>query len=661
MIRFLQTPGPIKKIILGGILLVICVMMVITLIPGGGFLNDLFGGGVTQNGVLARVGNQDVSLQEVSQQARLIGRQQFKGSTIPPALMPYLMQRAAQGMITQKALVYEAGRMGLSVSDEELRSYLHQGQMGQMLFPGGNFIGQQAYEDFIQNQFNMGVQQFEQEVKAEIAQRKLLALINGAVSVSDKDVAEQVQKQGVKVKFEYAVLTLDDVKKQIKPTDAELKAFYDQNKQQYVNSIPEKLKARYILIDTAKLADKISVSQAQLEQYYRQHQDEYRIPETVTVRHILIKTPTPDADGKVDQKGVDAARAKAEDIEKQLKSGANFADLAKKYSEDPGSAQNGGLLPPLTRGRTVPEFEQAAFNTPVGQTSGVIRTSYGFHIIRVEAKQQARLKPLEEVKSQIEPLIKQQQAASEAQNLANTVQTLARTAGMDKAASEKGLSVITTDFVTQTDPLPGVGNAKDLVSALFEAKKNDPPAMAPTSQGYAIYQVTDIQPPQTPTFEQIKVQVADQFKQQRAQMLLAQKTQELSDRAHADHDLKKAAKDLGATLKTSDLVDASAQVPDLGPMNGAAAVAFSMKPGEISGPLQGGPNGVVLSVLEIQQPSPEEVKQNWDRAKEALLEQKRTAFEGLYVQGLRDRLEKEGKIKINKAEMERLSSLSEGT
>jgi peptidyl-prolyl cis-trans isomerase D len=660
MIRFLQTPGPIKKIVLGGILLVICVMMVITLIPGGGFLNDMFGGSVTQSGILAKVGNQDVSLLEVSEQARLMGRQQFKGN-IPPALMPYLMQRAAQGMITQKALVYEADRMGLGVSDEELRAYLHQGQMGQMIFPGGNFIGQQAYQDFIQNQFNMGVQQFELEVKAEIAQRKLMAVVNGAVSVSDKAVAEQVQKQGVKVKFDYAVLTLDDVMKQIKPTDAELKAFYEQNKQQYANSIPEKRKARYIVIDTAKLAEKVSVSQAQLQQYYNQHQDEYRIPETVTVRHILIKTPAPDADGKIDQKGVEAARSKADDIAKQLKSGANFADLAKKNSEDPGSAENGGLLPPLTRGRTVPEFEQAAFNTPAGQTTGVIRTSYGFHIIHVEGKQQARLKPLEEVKSQIEPLLKQQQVSGETQKLADSVQALARTAGLDKAASAKGLLIITTDFISQTDPLPGAGNAKDLESALFTAKKNDPPGTAPTSQGYAIYQVTDIQPPQTPTFEQIKAQVEQQFKQQRAQALLAQKTQELSDRARAGHDLKKAAKELGATVKTSDLVDSNAQVPEIGPMNGAAAVAFSMKPGEISGPLQGGPNGVVLNVLEAQKPSPEEVKQNWDKAKETLLDQKRTEFEGLYVQGLRDRMEKEGKIKINKAEMERLSSPSEGT
>ncbi|MGB8770650.1 MAG: peptidyl-prolyl cis-trans isomerase, partial [Candidatus Korobacteraceae bacterium] len=399
----------------------------------------------------------------------------------------------------------------------------------------------------------------------------------------------------------------------------------------------------------------------ELQQYYKAHQDDYRIPETVTVRHILIKTPPPDANGKVDQKGVDAARAKAEDIEKQLKNGANFADLAKKYSEDPGSAQDGGLLPPITRGRTVPEFEQAAFNTPVGQTTGVVRTSYGFHIIHVEAKQQARLKPLDEVKSQIEPLIKQQEASSQTQDLANNVQTLARTVGLDKAASEKGLSVTTTSFISLTDSLPGVGNSRDLVSALFATKKNDPPAMAQTSQGYAIYQVTDIQPPQTPTFEQIKAQVQEQFKDQRAQALLAQKTQELADRAHAEHDLQKVAKDLGATVKTSDLVDSNAQVPEIGPMNGAAVVAFSMKPGEISGPLQAGPNGAVLKVLEIQQPSPEEVKQNWDKAKETLLQQKRTTFEELYVQSLRDRLEKEGKIKINKAEMERLSSLSEGS
>ena len=660
MLRFLQTPGPMKKIILGGILLVICVMMVITLVPGGMF-GDYFGGSVTTAGVLAKVGTEDINLQEVNNRARMIGRQQFRGN-IPPTIMPYLLQRAADGMITQGALAYEADRMGLGASNKELVDYLHQGQFGQLFFPGGNFIGQQQYEDFVQNQFGLSVVQFEKELKNQIAQQKLLSAVSAAATVSDKEVEEQVRKGDTKVKFEYAVLTLDDVKKQIKVTDVELKAFYDQNKQQYVNSIPEKRKAKYILIDTAKLANSIPVTQADLQAFYNQHQDEFRIPETVTVRHILIKTPTPGPDGKVDPKGVEAAKAKVEDVQKQLKAGASFEELAKKYSDDPGSAQNGGLLPAITKGRTVPEFEQAAFTTPKGQTTDIIRTSYGFHIIHVEDKQNARVKPLDEVKAQIEPAIKQQKAAAAAQGLANSVQSLARSGGFEKAAADKGLTVTTTDLFVQTDALPGLGAAQELSNALFAARKNDPAATAQTPQGFAVYQVTEIQAPQTPTFDQIKPQVEEQFKVQRAQSLLAQRTQELSDRAHAGHDLNKAAKEMGATVKTSDLVNATAQVPDVGSMGGAANVAFTLGVGEISGPLQGSAtSGVVLAVVEKQEPSPAEVKLAWDRAKETLLDQRRQALEGLYVQNLRDKLEKEGKIKINKKEMERLSHLSEGS
>lgn len=658
MLRFLQKPGPVKKYVLGGVLVFVCLAMSTYLIPGG--ITDYLGGGLTEQGILAKVGDQQITVPQVAQQARLIGKQRFQGN-VPPTLLPYLMQQAAQGMITAKAIVYEADRMGLAVTDDELRDFLHQGQLGQLLFPNGNFVGQQAYEQFVQSQFNLGVQEFEQEVKAQIAQRKLLAAIGGAITVSDKDVTAELQKQDTKVKFDYAVLTLDDIKGQIKPTDAELKAFYDQNKQMYANSIPEKLEAKYILIDTRKLADSVTITPNELQAYYNQHQDDYRIPETVTVRHILIKTPAPDASGKVDQKAVDAARAKADDIAKQLQAGGNFAELAKKNSDDPGSAKDGGLLPPLTRGRTVPEFEQAAFSTPVGQTTGVIRTSYGFHIIHVEAKQQARLKPLDEVKAEIEPILKQQKASAQAQSVANTIQTLARTEGMDKAAKDKNLTVTSTGLVAQTDQLPEIGSAPDFMTALFGAKKNDPPAIAPTPAGYAIYQVTDIQPAQTPSFDQIKAKVEEQFKDQRAQAMLAQKTQELSDRAHSEHDLAKAAKEVGASMKTSDLVDKNSQVPDIGAMNGAASVAFGMKTGDISGPVQGGANGIVIKILEVQQPTPEQMKQDWDKAKEALLEQKREEYENVYVENLRNTLEKDGKIKINKKEMERLATLSEGS
>lgn len=657
MIKFLQTEGPLKKYVLGGILVFICLAMSAYLIPGG--FGDYLTGTVSQEGVLAVVGDRSVGIQEVSARARTMARQQFRGANVPPSLMPFLMQRAADSMITQGAIVYEADRMGLGVSNDEVRDFLHQGQLGEFFFPGGNFVGQEQYEQMVENQFGLSVAEFEREVKTQIASSKLLAMVGAAATVSDKQVKEEVEKQDTKVKFDYAVLTLEDVKKQVHPTDAELKAFYDGNKQQYVNSIPEKRKARYIVIDRSKLADGIQITQADLMQYYNQHQDEFRIPETVTVRHILIRTPLPGSDGKVDQKGVDAAKAKAEDVEKQLKSGGDFAELAKKYSEDPGSAQNGGLLPAITRGRTVPEFEQAAFSTPVGQTTGIIRTNYGFHIIRVEGKQNARVKPLDEVKAEIEPTLKQQKAAAAAQKLSDTVQSLARTNGLDKAAADKGLTVTSTDMIANTDPLPGVGTAQDLMTELFTVKKMDPPSTASIPQGYAVFQVVDILPPQTPAFDQIKAKVEDEFKTQRAQQMLAQRTQELSDRARSGHDLKKAAQELGATVKSSDLVGPTGQVPDIGSLKGPAAEIFNLKPGDVSGPIGLQASGVVVMLVDKQQPTGDELKKSWDTAKEALLQEKRQELEGLYVQNLRERLEKQGKIKINKKEMERLAKMGE--
>ncbi|HSB75310.1 MAG TPA: peptidyl-prolyl cis-trans isomerase, partial [Terriglobales bacterium] len=603
MIRFLQTPGPIKKIILGGILVVICAAMVIVLVPGG-ILGDAFGfqGDLGQN-VVAKVGSQEISVSEVQQQARSMGRQQFPRG-LPQALMPFLYQRAAENLITERAMLVEAERLGLSVSNAELQDELQHGPMSAELFPNGSFIGEQAYDDFV-SQFNMSVPQFEQAMKDDLLRRKLMDMVTGTVTASNSELEQQFEKDNTKVKFEYAVLTADQLKKQIHPSEAELKSFYEKNKQSYVNSIPEQRKVRYILIETGNLASQVQVTPDDLQRYYNEHMDEYRVPEQVQVRHILIKTPPPGPDGKVDPKAVDAARQKAEDILKQVHAGADFAKLATKYSEDTASGKNGGSLGWIQRGQTVPEFEKVAFSLPKGSTSGIVQTSYGFHIIQVDDKQDAHLKPLSEVAAQIKPLIAQDKAAQMAQNLADRVQSAARSMGMEKAAAQNKLQVTSTDFVSRNDALPGLGQAPEFMDAIFSATQNAPPDMTNLKQGYVVYQVTAVKPPQTPTFEQIRARVESEFVNQQATAMLSQKTQELSDRARALHDLKKAAKEQGATVKTSELVTRKDQVPDVGAMSGAASVAFSMKPGEISGPIDGGSSGAVLSVLERQAPSPD--------------------------------------------------------
>jgi peptidyl-prolyl cis-trans isomerase D len=653
MIRFLQTPGPTKKIILGGMLLVICAAMVITLVPGG--IGDSIGLGGPGQGVVAKVAGEPVTTVEVQREARQMLRQQFpRGGEQAAMLLPYFSERAAQNLISRKVLVAEAERLGLRATDEEVRDELQHGRYAPTFFPGGNFVGQQQYESILQNA-DLSVPVFEQNVKYDILLDKLRDLATGGVLVPEAEVRKEFEKQNSKVKFDYAVLRKDDLLKQIHPSETELKAFYESNKATYNNSIPEKRKVRYVVLETAKIMAETSVTPQDLQGYYDQHREDYRVPEQVSVSHILIKTPLPGPDGKVDPKGVEEARKKAEDILKQLKAGGNFADLAKKYSEDPGSGKNGGSLGFIGRGRTVPEFEKAAFSLPKGSTSDLVQSSYGFHIIRVDDKQAAHVKTLDEVKDQIEAGIREQKAAQAVSNQVNALLGQARTAGLEKAAAAKGLNIINTDFVSRTDNLPGIGNSAEFMSTVFGQAEKSPPEQVALPQGYAVFEVLAVKPPATPTFEEIRSRVESEFQNERVAALLSQKTQELADRAKAEHDLKKAAKEAGATLKTSEFVQPDGQVPDIGSMAGGAAVAFTMKSGEISGPITNGNTGVVLSILERQEPSPQDFATKQDQLRDSLRQARQMEMFNLFVANLRTQMEKSGKIKINQDEMKNLT------
>jgi peptidyl-prolyl cis-trans isomerase D len=652
MIRQLQNAGPTLKIILGAMLVIICASMAITLIPGG--IGSSLGIGAPPAGVLATIGDQTVTVPEVQREAKAMIRQQFpKGGPQASMLLPYFASQAAQQLINEKALVAEAHRMGLRVSDDELREELQHGQLGAMLFPDGKFVGQEEYENFVQRN-DLTVPQFEGMEKDFILVRKLRALVSSSAFVGDAEVRDEFDHRNTKVRFEYAVITQADILKELHPTDEELKAFYERNKATYNDSIPEKRQIKYVVVDSVKIAATTTVTDQDLQSYYNQHREEFRTSDQVKVSHILIKTPLPAPGAKEDDKAIADARAKAEDVLKQVKAGGDFAKLAEKYSDDPGSAKSGGELGWIGRGRTVPEFEKAAFSLGKGQTSDVVKSSYGFHIIRVEDKQEAHMKTLAEVKSEIEEKVKQQKATQATESAANALLSKARTAGFDAAASSTGQAAVTTDFFSKTDNLPGLGASPQFMDAVFNQAEKAPPDVVQVPQGYVVFQLLAVKPPATPTFEEIRSKVEAQFKNERAGFLLHQKTQELSDRAKSEHDLKKAAKELGATIKTSDLVAPDGQVPDIGSMSSAASV-FSLKPGEISAPITAGGNGVVAQLLEKQAPTDQDFAAKKDQIRESLLESKQSDLFGLFVTNLRKDMENSHRLKVNQDEMKNLT------
>ncbi len=653
MIRFLQKSGQTTKYVLGGLLLIICASMVITLIPGG-LGNDTFGG-APGKGIVAKVDGGDITADDVRTTARQMLQQQMpQGGANMSMLLPFFSQRAAEQLITREALISEAKHMGLRVSPEEIKDELQHGRYAATFFPGGTFIGQQEYEDMLQRA-NLTSTKFEDAVGKDILLTKLQALISGTASVTDSEIHDLFVKQNSKVKFDYAVLKQDDIKKGLHPTESELKAFYESHKASYANSIPEKRKVKYAVIDNGKTEAGVQITQSDLQGYYDKNRDQYRVPEQVKVSHMLIKTPLPGADGKVDEKGVAEAQRRAEDLLKQLKSGGKFETLAEKYSEDPGSAKQGGSLGWIGRGQTVPEFEKTAFALPKGQTSDLIKSSYGFHIMRVDDKQDAHMKSLDEVKSEIEPLLKHQKAQQIAQRQGETLLRDARTNGLDAAAAKQSVPVITSDFFSRKDMLPGLGPAPQFMDSVFAAADKALPDIAPASDGAVVYQLLNIKPAATPAFEEIRARVEDEFKNEQSRTLLGRKIQELSDRAKAEHDLKRAAKELGATVKTSDLVLPDGQVPEVGSMSGQASVAFTMKPGEISGPVNNGSDAAVLSVLESQTPSDADYAAKRDQIRDQLLQGKQQERFALFVSNLVDEMTKAGKIKRNDDEMKALT------
>ena len=645
MIRFLQKDNRFIKTVFFVIIAVACVTMVITLVPG------IFqtSAETQANYATIRGGNPftrlfgtstEVTTQDVQQAAeRMLKRQGW-----PDAALPFVMQRAGQGLIQQAVMLNEANRLGLQVSDEAVAKFLHSGPIGAALFPGGQYIGDQRYAELIADNFGISRERFEAEIKKELEEARLRDLVTGSVAVSDAEVRSSYMGQATKIKFTYAVLTSDDLAKTINPTDAELQSFFKSHSALYANAIPETRKLQYLVFTADNVPGGVKPpTDAEEQAYYNAHASDYKVDEQVKVRHILIKV-APNASPADDA----AAKAKAQGILDQLHKGGNFAELAKKNSDDPGSKDQGGELGFLKRGATVPPFEQAAFSLEPGQTSGLVKSQFGYHIIQTEEKQTAHTRPFDEVKPQILAGLTQQKEQAAQQAYASQLASEAKKSGMQATAAAHHLQLQTTDYVQQDAVVPGVADASKLLTAAFTVAKGASPATASTGDGFAVYQVEDVRAAHAPEFASYKDHILADYRTQQTPVLLEQKTTQMADKAHATNDLAAAAKEFGATIKTSDLIGREGQVPDVGAVATTAPQLFTMNVGQISGPIRGDRTGVVAKLDDKQEPSAADVAQHLPQAKDALLDQNREEAFAVFVSSLTEQYQKDKRIVVSK-------------
>lgn len=647
MIRILQQDNWLIKAIFALIIGAVILFMVITLVPG--ILQDSASNdpavyaSVRTPGVLGRLGGDSVTIKtaDVERQAE----QQMQQQNLPPFYLQFVMSRAGQIMVERTVLQHEADRLGLQVSDQDLKNYLQNGPYSQYLFPNGKFVGDDAYINFVETYFRLPLVDFQEEVKSDLEIQRLQALVTGGISVSDAAVRAEYLKTGTKVKFDYASITSASISSTINPSDADLEAFFKANATRYAMAVPETRKISFFSFDSSNLpgGGNSTPSDAEVQAYYQQHQDQYKTPEQVKTRHILITVPK-GADAKTDA----AAKAKAEDLLKQIKAGGNFADLAKKNSDDPGSKDQGGDLPMIATSSLDPAYAKAAMALNPGQTSDVVRSQFGYHIIQTQQKDAAHVKSLAEVKPSIVEAISAQKSGAAAQSFGEQLVAEAKKNGLQKTADAHGLHLQTTDYLGRSGTISTLPDSAALLTSAFGVAKGAAPALATTGDGYAIFQVDDVKAAHAPNFADYKATILADYRQDKTPALLNAELIKLADRAKVLNDLHKAAAEMKLEVKSSDLVGRDAQVPELGAMSGAASVAFTLPKGGISGPINEGASGAVLQLTDKQEPTADDIAKAFAATKSKLLDAKRQEAFSVFIGTLMDRYTKANAITYTK-------------
>jgi peptidyl-prolyl cis-trans isomerase D len=648
MIRFLQKDSKAIKVVFWLIIGATCITMVIFLVPGI-FSGDEVTGSTTYAtirpaGLLGRYfafgRSRDITNQEVTQVAGRIAEQRH----YPEQAVPFLMGQAGQALVQREILLQQADKLGLKVTADDIRRELREGPWSIYFFPKGQFIGKDRYADWVDQQLHMSTANFEKQIGTDLEISRLEALITGGIFVSDKDAADGYRRDNTKVKFDYAVLNGEDLRKQINPSDADLQKFFKQNAARYKDAIPEARKISYVAFTPDQVPGGTpQITDQQAQQYYQAHLKDYQVPEEVHVRHILISVPR-GADAKTDA----AAKAKAEDVLKQLHAGGNFAALAKKYSEDPGSKDQGGDLGMQAHGTFVPEFDKAAFALKPGEISPLVKTQFGYHILQGVEKQNAHTRTFDEVRGAILASMIRDKEAQAAQTYAASLAGEAQKTGLAKTAAAHHMQVVTTDYLAQGAIAPGLADSSKLMGEAFTAKKDGPPAVASTGEGYAIFQVADIRAAHAPSFDEFKSHLVEDFRDQQLPQLLASKTNALVADVKQTGNLAAAAKSVGATVKTSDFVGRDGQVPDLGQIGQMAPQVFDFTTGQVSNAINTGRNGIVIKLTDKQQPDAAAIAKNMAQARDQMASQRREEVFAVYVTDITQQYEKSGRVLMNK-------------
>ncbi|MBW1829823.1 MAG: SurA N-terminal domain-containing protein [Deltaproteobacteria bacterium] len=411
---------------------------------------------------------------------------------------------ALDNLISQILIEQEAKRLGLEVTEEEIQNAV----LGYSAFQVDGQFDMGRYQDLLGYK-RMTPEEFEEILRQEQLSGKFRQFLTSFSAVTDQEVQDSYTYNNEKIKISFVQFKPDDFKDSVSSEESGIKDFFEEHKEQY--RVPRKIKLAYLEINPKSFEGDIEISEPKILSYYEYNADTFSEPKKVRARHILFKL-----DEKALEEKEKQVREKAESVLNEAQEGKDFAELAKKYSEGPTKTK-GGDLGYFSSGQMVKPFEAAAFDMKPGEISELVRSQFGYHIIKVEDVKEASTKPLDEVRTQITETLVGNASADLAYEKGQTlIDQMPYDTPLAGYAEGHNLEPAHTDFLAQSDPIPVIGGDQKLIQSVFSLEKNEISALIELNGKFYIFQVEDLKESYLPEMEAATDKVMADFKDQLA-------------------------------------------------------------------------------------------------------------------------------------------------
>lgn len=546
-----------------------------------------------------------------------------------------LRQRALEQAVERVVLMGEARRLGLAVGDAEVREAIH--DMPELQDEEGRFVGGKEYHERLRRA-RMSPEVFERDLRQRLLLDKLNRILAETVYVTPSEVEEAYREEVERASIRYVQQPAAELAGEVQLDREELAAYLEANREEL--RLPEQRRVAYLLVDNSRLRDQVEVGEAEIRAYYDANPDEFTQEEQVQARHILLRTG--------EDRTVEEAKAELEAIRVRIEGGEAFAQVATEVSEDPGSAARGGHLGYFGRGRMTPEFEEAAFEAPVGEIVGPIETPFGVHLLEVTERRDAGRMPYEQAEPRIRARKLGEGVAELAEQRARELSARLHGGGQVEAgesadAAEGGADPVDVEVLRRAaaedpalvfqqvgpfgreDLVPGIGRSPEFASAAFglDPGKLSEPVKVP--RGWVLVSVEEVLEPRDPSLEEVEAEVRRAAEAERRQQLAMERLgNAAADISEGTATFDEAVAALGLEPQESGEFGRGGAIPGLGLQPAIVDAVMDLEEGEIGGPFGTTQGAVLFEVVSRTAWDPEEFEENREATRQRLEQQRLT-------------------------------------